>query len=215
MNNLLKESSQRWLKMRVAVLFSLALAVLALATPVRAAVDSFRFTMIRSPGVVAARVLPQASATVNLESAGPVEIMQVRVTGLPPLTDFDLFVIQVPNMPFGLAWYQGDIETDAKGNGFGQFIGRFSIETFIVAPGIAAAPNVHTALPFKDALTNPVTGPVHTYHLGLWFNSPADAAKAGLAATVTPFNGDHHAGVQVLNTANFPVAAGPLKQIHP
>ena len=51
--------------------------------------------------------------------------------GLPPNTDFDLFVIQVPNKPFGLSWYQGDIETNKDGVGYGEFIGRFSIETFI------------------------------------------------------------------------------------
>jgi len=30
--------------------------------------------------------------------------------------------------------YQGDIETNRFGVGFGSFVGRFSIETFIVAP---------------------------------------------------------------------------------
>jgi hypothetical protein len=30
---------------------------------------------------------------------------------------------------------------------------------------------------------------------------------------VTPFNGEQHAGIQVLNTANFPVGAGPLSQV--
>jgi hypothetical protein len=30
----------------------------------------------------------------------------------PPNTDFVLFNIQVPNAPFGLAWYNGDIVTE-------------------------------------------------------------------------------------------------------
>ncbi len=51
------------------------------------------------------------------------------------------------------------------------------------------------------------------YHLGLWFNSPTDAQNAGCAATVTPFNGEHNAGIQVLNTANFADDAGPLRQL--
>ena len=67
--------------------------------------------------------------------------------------------------------------------------------------------------PFPDATSNPAFAPVQTYHLGLWFNSPADAQKAGCAATVTPFNGEHNAGIQVLNTANFPADAGPLRQL--
>jgi hypothetical protein len=44
----------------------------------------------------------------------------------------------------------------------------------------------------------------------LWFNSPVDAKNAGALATVTPFNGEGNAEVQVLNTANFPDLAGPL-----
>jgi hypothetical protein len=217
MKDIMKESTYRWFTIRVAVLFTLALAVSALVTPVRAGDDddAFAFKMIRSPGVAKLGALPQARASVKIESVGPVEIMEVSVAGLPPKTDFDFFVIQVPNAPFGLSWYQGDIETNDRGLGYGRFIGRFSIETFIVAPGVAKAPHVHLDQPFPDALMNPATGPVHTYHLGLWFNSPADAVKAGLPGTVTPFNGDHHAGVQVLNTAQFPDQEGPLKHVQP
>src|SRR5262249_16819468 len=139
--------------------------------------------------------------------------MDVRVSGLPPHTEFDLFVIQVPHGPFGMSWYQGDIETDDEGEGHGRFIGRFSIETFIVAPGSQPAPVVHEA-PLPDAATNPVTAPVHTFHLSLWFNSPEDGATAGCPGGPTPFNGDHTAGVQVLNTANFPDLEGPLSCVN-
>jgi len=96
-----------------------------------------------------------------------------------------------------------------------MFIGRFNIETFIVAPGVAMAPVVHDDGPFPDADMNPATPPVHTYHLGLWFNSPDDATAAGCPNTVTPFNGDHTAGIQVLNTSNFPDDQGPLRQLVP
>src|SRR5689334_16878274 len=144
-----------------------------------------------SPG--AKTCLPDASAQVDIVSLGPVEHMHVVVTGLPPKTDFDFFVIQVPNAPFGLSWYQGDIETDSQGHGIGNFVGRFSIETFIVAPNTAPAPVVHSSGQFPDASTNPPTPPVHTFHLGLWFNSPEDAKKANCPDTVTPFNGDHTA----------------------
>jgi len=63
-------------------------------------------------------------------------------------------------------------------------------------------------------LTNPATPPVHTYHLGLWFSDPADAAAAGCPGTVTPFEGNHQAGIQVFNTSNFgtEAATGPLSQ---
>ena len=53
------------------------------------------------------------------------------------------------------------------------------------------------------------------YHLGIWFDSPFAALSAGCPATVTPFNGEHNAGVQVLNTSNYANDQGPLRQIQP
>jgi hypothetical protein len=49
------------------------------------------------------------------------------------------------------------------------------------------------------------------YHLGLWFDSPQEANKAGCGNKVTPFNSTHHAGIQVLNTSQPQFAKfGPL-----
>src|SRR5438034_426193 len=81
-------------------------------------------------------------------------------------------------------------------------------------PGTTPAPVVHTS-PIPDASSNPATAPVHQYHLGLWFNSPADAVAAGCPGTVTPFNGDHTAGVQALSTRQFRDDRGPLRRIRP
>jgi hypothetical protein len=128
------------------------------------------------------------------------------VEGLPPNTGFTLFVLQVPTAPFAMSWYQGDIDTDESGSGSQQFFGIFSSETFIFAPAVRNAPQTDSF----DATTNPVTKPVHMYHLGLWFSDAADAKAAGCPDTVTPFDGDHQAGIQVLNTSNFPDLAGPL-----
>jgi hypothetical protein len=175
------------------------------------------FRMVRSAGAVAANCLQGAHADVRVVSRGPVEEMTVDVEGLPPNTEFDFFVIQIPNAPFGLAWYQGDIETDDLGEGHQRFLGRFSIETFIVAqpPGGEPAPVVHNQPPFPDASMNPATEPIHTFHLGLWFNSPQDAQAAGCPATVTRFNGDHNAGIQALSTRNFGELNGPLRRLRP
>ena len=193
----------------------LAIMVLLLGgVPLMAAAkkkEKIKFDMVPAQ----ATCLRQATAHVTVTSLGPVEEMDVNVSGLPPNTEFDFFVIQVPHGPFGLSWYQGDIETDDEGEGHQRFIGRFSIETFIVAPGIVPAPVVHNQAPFPDANSNPQTAPVHTFHLGLWFNSPADAVKAGCPGATTPFNGDHTAGVQVLNTSNFADDQGPLRQLVP
>lgn len=174
--------------------------------------DSLNFTMVVSAGAKAC--LPNATAKVTINPAGPVDIMDVSVQGLPPNTDFDFFVLQVPKAPFGVAWYQGDIETDRNGRGHERFVGRFNIETFAVAPGSAPAPAVFNGA-FPDATLNPPFNPIQMYHLGLWFNSPLDAQKAGCPATVTPFNGEHNAGIQVLNTSNFADDQGPLRKLNP
>ena len=175
----------------------------------RAQADRTSFEMVRSQAAETAGCLEGAKAEVRIVSLGFAERMRVRVSGLPANTEFDLFVIQVPDAPFGLSWYQGDIETNGRGRASETFIGRFNDETFIVAPGVAPAPVVHDT----DAAENPATAPVHTFHLGLWFNSPEDAAAAGCPDTVTPFNGDHTAGIQALSTRNFAPDEGPLRQV--
>ena len=87
------------------------------AAPETVAAFSHRidFQMVRSAGAVAANCIPNAHAAVRVASLGPVEAMNVDIQGLPPNREFDFFVIQNPNAPFGLAWYQGDIQTDGKG----------------------------------------------------------------------------------------------------
>jgi len=188
---------------------ALALALLAGANPsARAANTSISFPLVASAG--AKTCLPKAEGHVIDATLGPVEELTVTVSGLPANTEFDFFSIQVPNAPFGLAWYNGDIHTDSRGVGVGHFVSRYSVETFIVSPGVAPAPRTFPKGAFPDAGQGVKTGPVQLYHLGLWFNSPADAAKAGCANTETPFNGEHNAGIQVLNTGSFPDLHGPL-----
>ena len=191
----------------------LATGLLLTAAGLTAAAQNTTFNMVRSAATTAANCIPGATARVTINSLGTVEVMHMEASGLPPLTEFDAFVIQLPNAPFGLSWYQGDLTTDENGRGVADFIGRFSIETFIVAPGSGPAPVVHTA-PIPDANSNPATGPVHTFHVGLWFGSPDAAAAAGCPNTVTPFNGDHNAGIQALSTRNYGNLNGPLRQIH-
>ena len=75
-------------------------------------------------------------------------------------------------------------------------------------------PPVAAVIQTQDLRTD-ATEPIYTYHLGLWFNSPQDAQKAGGPSTVTRFNGEHNAGIQVLNTqtADFPDDFGPLRHV--
>jgi len=168
------------------------------------------FSLVRSTGSVAAQCLTTAKATVKVQTQGQVEVMTIDATGLPKNTGFDVFITQVPDAPFGIAWYQGDLQSDSTGVAHGQYKGRFSIETFAVAPGAAPAPVVH---PGKDASTNPAFAPVHMFHVGIWFDSAAASAAAGCANVVTPFNGDHTAGPQAMSTRQFAPTVGPLRRL--
>src|SRR6516165_5826421 len=131
--------------MKLSVLLATTVAALA---PIHAhATDrtTLQFPMTVSTGATgAASCLPNASGWVVDHSFGEFENLEVVVQGLPPNTDFDLFSIEVPKAPFGLAWYIGDINTDSTGKGVGNFVGRFNIETFVISPGVptAAPPNV-------------------------------------------------------------------------
>ena len=189
-----------------------ALGTAAFGTSSANATSTTDFAMQRSPGIVTAGCLPAAQARVTVLTKGANETMKVHAWGLSKNTEFDLFVIQVPNLPFGVSWYQGDLETNKYGEANGVFKGRFNEETFAIAPNTAPAPSVHHS-PTPDATSNPPFGPIHTYHLGLWFNSPEDAVKAGCPGNLTPFNGEHDAGVQVLNTGGFADLDGPLGRI--
>ena len=192
--------------------FTAALGLLSSTSSILAAdSDTHEFKMVVSAG--AKTCLPNASATVRVRPAGSVEIMDVSIQGLPPNTDFDFFVLQVPKAPFGVAWYQGDIATDKTGRGHAEFMGRFSIETFSFAQGPAAAPAVFNNGVVPDATLNPSFNPIQMYHLGLWFDSFTAAQNAGCPATETPFNGEHNAGLQVLNTSNFADDHGPLRDV--
>jgi hypothetical protein len=173
-----------------------------------AAGDSITFNLKLSAGA-ATCLASNAFGRVVISDLGPVQNMHVEVFHLPSNTEFAAFLLQVPNKPFGLAWYQGDIVTNKDGRGVGDFTGIFGKETFIVAPGVAPAPAI-----FPDnATSNPATPPVQILHMGIWFADPAAASQAGCADTVTPFDGDHQAGIQVLNTSNFPDGHGPLLKL--
>jgi hypothetical protein len=160
--------------------------------------------------------LEGARGDVAIHSFGPAEVMTVGVENLPPNTKFNLFLLQLPGRgeePFGIASYEGDIETNAQGDGEGVFIGRFNEETFVMAPDRGQAPVVHRDGPTPDASTNKAFAPIHTYHLGLFFDSPGAARRGGCPDEVTPFNGEHRAGIKALSTRQFPDKRGPLREV--
>jgi len=193
-------------------LIQVAIALLVIPASAWADLTPVTFGMVVSAG--ARGCVPDARGTVTITSVGLVEHMHVSVSGLPPNTEFALFVTQVPRPPFGVTSFQGRIETNHLGQGSQTFVGSFSNETFTVAPGSAPAPSVFNG-PFPDATLNPSFNPIQMYHLGLWFGSSHAAAAAGCPAVVTPFNGAHDAGLQVLNTSHFRDDQGPLRGVTP
>ena len=187
---------------------ALLLGSTAYAAP-PAPVQSIDFDLVQSGGK--ACFDKDARVSANVLSVGPFEVLQLVGKELPPNTSFSVFIIQKPTAPFGLSWYQGDFDTNDKGDAQASFVGRFQRGTFILAPGSAPAPQV-----FPDnASSNPPTPPVQIYHLGIWFSSTDDAKNAGCPATPTPFTSNHKAGIQALNTSNYKDTQGPLFFLNP
>ena len=196
---------------RIIVPIMVALVVAALAAAAAFAVDSTTsFKMVRSQAAVANDCLEGAKAHVDVRTT-PTDnqVMDVTLNHAPKNTEFELFVTQQPNSPFGLSWYQADFETNKEGQGEVRARGIFSEELFVFAPGSVKAPQVDN----QDAEKNPKYDPVHTFHVGLWFGDPKDAKEAGCSGKVTQFDGDHEAGIQAFSTRNFPNLKGPLGKI--
>ena len=187
----------------------LSLLVVALAAAAAFAVDSTSFNMVRSQAAVDNECLKGAKANVDINTLGGLQNMDVTLNNAPKNTEFELFVTQQPNSPFGVSWYQADFETNNQGHGEVSARGIFGEELFVFAPGSVKAPQVDEF----DAKKNPAFDPVHTLHLGLWFGDPKDAKDAGCSGKVTQFDGDHEAGIQAFSTRNFPDLEGPLGNI--
>jgi hypothetical protein len=193
----------------VPVILALVLAALA-ATAAFAVDDTTTFKMVRSEAAVDNECLKGATAHVDVRTT-PTDnqIMDVTLNHAPKNTEFELFITQQPNSPFGVSWYQADFTTNNQGNGEVRARGIFSEELFVFAPGVVKAPQVDD----QDAEKNPKYDPVHTFHVGLWFGDPKDAKEAGCSGKVTQFDGDHEAGIQAFSTRNFPDLKGPLGNI--
>ncbi len=186
----------------VASALSLTAASAAPVTSARTAGTggSFTFALVPSPGIKSC--LPHVGGLVTIVPGSQNDVMHVSIFGMPRNADFDLFVIQQPLKPFGVSWYQTDVNADRHGSGQAAVRGVFDVETFSVSPGGTTT-----------------FAPTHQYHLGLWFNDPSLPFSLGCEPgapkpIVTPFNGEQDAGIQVLNTSEFPVNAGPLSHVH-
>ena len=173
----------------------------ASASAPSAAGSSFSFPLKPSSSAISA-CLPNAGGHVTITPGVLNDTMKVSLHGMPANAGFDLFVIQQPTAPFGVSWYQTDIQANSTGSGSATVRGVFDSQTFSVSLGGTAT-----------------FAPTHQYHLGVWFNDPNVPFSLGCepgatTPVVTPFNGEQTAGIQVVNTALFPVNAGPLSHVH-
>jgi hypothetical protein len=174
----------------------------ALASPAKVASTSFSLfpatanipCLAKTPGKT-----PTAKATVTRGALN--DTLTLKLSGFKPGLAFDLFTVQnsnqsatgapvtIPN--FGMAWYQSDIEIGSKGTG------SVKIETILLDQIFGFDPAVALA-------------PTNTFHVGFWFNNPANAAGCGFTGT-TPFNGEHTAGpLAFITRPNATTNLGPL-----
>jgi hypothetical protein len=111
---------------------------------------------------------------------------KVRARGLPPNTDFTVFLIETAGAPFGAAEYIGDITSNKRGTASNTF--RLIVDEA-----------------FSSTLVNGQRTRVDLNQVGMWFADQADddfcPAAPGVNG-VTPFDGDNEAGVQAFNSAH-------------
>lgn len=189
---------RRWLPLAAVLPLAslLVLPQLASSSPEQASFSLFpaaRFI----PCMAADGVTPP-TATVSVVKSDPNDSLVLRTSGFKPGLQFDLFTVQRSNQQadgspvpgftnFGLAWYQSDVEGNSS----------TPLKTILVDQIFGFDPDV--ALP-----------PTNTFHLGFWFNNPADAAPCGFTGS-TPFNGDHNAGpLAFISRPNPATGLGPL-----
>jgi hypothetical protein len=148
-----------------------------------------------SPGAPAPRVSVDADRPTQNDTA------TVELKGFKPHLGFDLFTIQHSpqtatggadaNPSVGLAWYQSDIHVGADGTGHAK------VRTILLDQIFGLDKDVSLA-------------PTNTFHLGFWFDNPADAGQCGFAGS-TPFNGEHNAGpLAFVTRPNGRTNLGPL-----
>jgi hypothetical protein len=169
--------------------------------------DVFRFQLAPNPKTLSCfarypndpRRAPSAEATVVKGKLNDTMVLQLH--NFKPHLAFDLFTVERslldangnkdPNFHgFGLAWYQSDVEVNDEGDG------HVEIKTILVNQIFGFDPDVKLA-------------PTNTFHVGFWFNNPADSAACD--PSVTPFNGEHHAGpLAMISVPSAATRLGPL-----
>jgi len=200
----------RSISLRTRVLAAVAVAVslagsAGIAVAATSKTEHTKFSMFAQPAFVNC-VKPRLNSptpkvTVKVDRGELNDIATIDLKGVKRTLDFDLFTIQHSpqtasgaadaNPSVGLAWYQSDLHVHSDGTGHAR------IRTVLLDQIFGVDKDV--ALP-----------PTNTFHLGFWFNNPADASRCGFTGT-TPFNGEHQAGpLAFVTRPNAVTNLGPL-----
>jgi len=149
---------------------------------------------------------PAPTAHVTVKRGKLNDTLTIEGNNIRPHLAFDMFTVQRsrllangtldPNFTnFGMAWYQSDLQANA----LGHF--KTSIKTILLDQIFGFDPDAALA-------------PTNTFHVGFWFNNPADANKNGCTFDVnhpTPFNGEHKAGpLAMISVPDADTDLGPL-----
>ena len=157
----------------------------ARALDIKKDVKTFELTPVN------AACLPEASGSVivfHTEDARGVDTLHLHVHGLPPNTDFAVFLTSedaFAKPPFGVTDYIGDFTTNAEG------IGSLKVDAIID----------------EAFVTNPVPGTPPTRsrtdldHLVFWFADPAQVPACFNFLNATPFDGDGKAGPAAMSSS--------------
>jgi hypothetical protein len=140
-----------------------------------------------------ATCLPDATGHVTVfhkEETLGVDTLVLRASGLPPNTDFAVFLTSADAFatpPFGAVSYIGDFSTNAAG------IGALKVDAIIMEAFVST--NVSTT-----PTGNPPTRVrADLDHLVFWFANPAQVPACFGSAT-TPFDGDGKAGPAAMSS---------------
>jgi hypothetical protein len=188
----------------------LALAAIAsLASFATAQVSEITFRLTANPKFVScigAPGGPNPTAQVTVKRGKLNDTLTIEGDNFKPRLAFDMFTVQRSNLlangnpdpnftNFGMAWYQSDLQANAKGHF------KTTIKTILLDQIFGFDPDV--------ALT-----PTQTLHVGFWFNDPNDANVNGCTfdtSKPTPFNGEHTAGpVAMISVPDPNTNLGPL-----
>jgi hypothetical protein len=185
---------------------TLAIAGL-LAVKATAQVKQITFDLTPQPKFVSCLGVeggPTPAATVTVTRGQLHDTLTLKASNLKPHLGFDLFTIQNTNLladgqsdtnfvNFGLAWYQTDVQANGEGKA------QVTINTILL----------DQIFGFDPALN---LSPTHTFHVGFWFNNPADAEACGFnIKTPTPFNGEQNAGPNaMISLPDATTNLGPL-----